>query len=92
MYELNASQINFVSGGNLIYVTEQWKHDEAMFSAQVMGIVIAGAFLCCCIVDGTSGIATASYVLSSGVLGGGMTYALSRLENMNLTNDTWYYA
>lgn len=90
MYELNTTELNHVSGGNLVYVTEQWKHETALFEAQVFGGLIGGCAFLICALGNAGAIATIGATLGSGLVVGGIFYALSRLENVYLENNTWY--
>ena len=90
MYELNAKQTQSVAGGNLVYVTEEWKHQSAVFSGVAMGVM--GSIIGCGLMASAS--VPAGAMLTGAVVGGlvgyGAGYGLSVLENIGLENNTWY--
>jgi hypothetical protein len=90
MYELNAKQTQSVAGGNLVYVTEEWKRQSAIYSGVAMGVmgaIIGGGLM-------ASASVPAAAMLTGSALGGligyGAGYGLSVLENIGLENNTWY--
>jgi hypothetical protein len=90
MYELNQTQVNFVSGGEFVFVTEQWKHEKSVTTGQIMAGLYSGTALIVCLLAGTSPLASAGIIITTGVTTYIGVYGLSRLDYYPLDNDTWY--
>lgn len=90
MIELNVKQTQCVAGGELVYVTEEWKYQSAVYSGFVMGLlgaVIGGGLM---VGSSISAAATMGGVVIGALIGYSAGYGLSSLENMSLENNTWY--
>jgi len=90
VYELNKDQLNNISGGYTVYVTEEWKEQEAAFSGYFYGAF--GAFLGGLFAGAASpsSLAVIGGALVGGIVGYPVGYGLSLLQNYPLENNTWY--
>lgn len=90
MKSLTLNETKLVSAATLYYVTEEWKHNEAVKSGACFSIVLGALGLLCGVSTPYPGAMGASLSLVGAWAGYQLGYITSQAENSDLMNNMWY--
>ncbi len=89
MYELNTTEISFVSGGRSVFITQEWKDQRLVQSSLTISSIGALWALFVTVMNGASVMSIMGATTLGGIAGFGVGYGLQCYINRGYENNTW---